>query len=192
MTASAGGARALVRGCSLCSPSHRRWCDAWSPSRSPSGLSSPSSRASGRGGTTEPRRRTHGPASQRGGVSRTDRQGGPTAAVLALGLQLPIPRPLALGAPTSRFPGRGRPAVASRSDRGSRLTIDPQTLADDLGAFLADLQHLDPTGGAPPSDDNFFRGGLLTALFGADAHCDLGSSMRNCSRRCRAGVERGA
>jgi aminoglycoside phosphotransferase (APT) family kinase protein len=83
--------------------------------------------------------------------------------VLALGLQLPIPRPVALGAPTSRFPWPwsirrwlpGQPA-----DRRSRF--DPQTLAGDLSAFLADLQHLDPTGGPPPSDDNFFRGGLLS------------------------------
>jgi aminoglycoside phosphotransferase (APT) family kinase protein len=82
--------------------------------------------------------------------------------ILAPRLRLPIPRPIALGSPTPQFPWPwsirrwlpGRPA-----DRRSRF--DPRSLADDLGTFLMDLQGLDATGGPPPGNHNFFRGGPL-------------------------------
>jgi aminoglycoside phosphotransferase (APT) family kinase protein len=78
-------------------------------------------------------------------------------------LPLPIPVPLAKGAPADGYPFpwsvyrwlEGEPAATGRID-------DPVDLATTLADFLAALYRIDPTGGPPPGRHNFFRGGPLT------------------------------
>jgi aminoglycoside phosphotransferase (APT) family kinase protein len=83
--------------------------------------------------------------------------------VLAGRLPLPIPEPLAKGAPAREFPRKwsvyrwldGDHATAGR-------VTDPGRFAADLADFLAALYQIDPAGGPPPGEHNFFRGGPLT------------------------------
>ena len=82
---------------------------------------------------------------------------------LAGRLPLPIPEPLAMGAPAREFPRQwsvyrwldGDHATAGR-------VTDPGQFAADLADFLAALYQIDPAGGPPPGKHNFFRGGPLT------------------------------
>jgi aminoglycoside phosphotransferase (APT) family kinase protein len=82
--------------------------------------------------------------------------------VLAPRLPLPIPTPLAKGAPTPDYQHPwsiyrwldGRTASAA-------LVADPLAFATDLAAFLADLQAVDATDGRQPGLHNWFRGGTL-------------------------------
>ena len=78
-------------------------------------------------------------------------------------LPLPIPVPLAKGAPADGYPFpwsvyrwlEGETAATGRID-------DPIDLATTLADFLSALYRIDPTGGPPPGRHNFFRGGPLT------------------------------
>ncbi|WP_243753995.1 aminoglycoside phosphotransferase family protein [Labedaea rhizosphaerae] len=79
--------------------------------------------------------------------------------VLAAGLPLPIPVPLAKGRPSADYPLPwsvyawidGVPATADR-------IADPVRFAIDLAGFLAALQDIDPTDGPLPGTHNWFRG----------------------------------
>ena len=79
---------------------------------------------------------------------------------LAPQLPLPIPEPVALGQPDAGYPWKwsiyrwleGEPA---RPDG----IADLGEFATTLGEFLAALQKADATGGPPPGEHNFFRGG---------------------------------
>lgn len=79
--------------------------------------------------------------------------------MLAPLLPLPIPTPLAKGAPTPEFPLpwsvygwiEGETAVEAPID-------DLSTFAEDLAGFLVALQRVDPEGGPPPGRHNFYRG----------------------------------
>jgi aminoglycoside phosphotransferase (APT) family kinase protein len=81
---------------------------------------------------------------------------------LAPHLPLPIPQPLAKGAPAHGYPMPwsvyswigGEPASTARVD-------DVGQLATDLAQFLAALYRIDPAGGPAPGPHNFFRGGPL-------------------------------
>ena len=81
---------------------------------------------------------------------------------LAGRLPLPIPEPLARGVPGCGYPWPwsvyrwlgGEPAAIAQASDLSRL-------AADLASFLAALYQIDPSGGPPPGDHNFFRGGAL-------------------------------
>lgn len=83
--------------------------------------------------------------------------------ILAPQLPLPIPEPLALGAPAHGYPRRwsvyrwieGQPGTSAR-------VADPRRFATDLAGFLGALQRIDPAGGPPPGEHNFFRGGPLS------------------------------
>ena len=83
--------------------------------------------------------------------------------VLARRLPLPIPEPLGRGVPGRGFPWPwsvyrwlpGTPVAAGH-------VADPAAFAADLAAFLAALYRIDPAGGPPPGEHNFFRGGPLT------------------------------
>jgi aminoglycoside phosphotransferase (APT) family kinase protein len=105
--------------------------------------------------------------------------------VLAPRLPLPIPEPIALGAPTPQFAWPwsirrwlcGQPAVR-------RSQFAPEALADDLGTFLAGLQVLAAIGGPPPSDDNFFRGGPLN-IYSEQTHAAI-SVLPSASDRAHA------
>jgi aminoglycoside phosphotransferase (APT) family kinase protein len=87
--------------------------------------------------------------------------------LLAGRLPLPIPQPLARGAPGCGFPWPwsvyrwlpGTPLAASH-------VPDRTALAADLAGFLAALYRIDPAGGPPPGEHNFYRGGPLTVYDG--------------------------
>ncbi len=78
-------------------------------------------------------------------------------------LPLPIPTPLAKGAPAHGYPWHwsiyrwleGETATAERIG-------DLREFATAVARFLTALQQIDPTGGPPPGPHNFFRGGPLT------------------------------
>ena len=82
---------------------------------------------------------------------------------LARQVPLPIPEPLARGAPGYEYPWQwsvyrwldGDHATAGR-------VAEPGRFAADLADFLAALYQIDPAGGPPPGQHNFFRGGPLT------------------------------
>jgi aminoglycoside phosphotransferase (APT) family kinase protein len=84
--------------------------------------------------------------------------------VLGPQLPVPIPKPLAKGTPGCGFPAPwsiygwldGEPAAVV----GVR---DYDSLADDLGHFLACLQRIDTAGGPPPGPHSFNRGGPVAA-----------------------------
>jgi aminoglycoside phosphotransferase (APT) family kinase protein len=83
--------------------------------------------------------------------------------VLAPRLPLPIPAPVAQGAPDCGYPYPwsvyrwldGRPASTARS-------IDLPRVAAALGEFLTALRAVDATDGPEPGRHNFFRGGPLS------------------------------
>jgi aminoglycoside phosphotransferase (APT) family kinase protein len=83
--------------------------------------------------------------------------------VLADQLPLPIPRPLGKGRPGCGFPRSwsvyqwlpGQPAMFDRID-------DLRQFATDLAGFLRALYRIDPAGGPPGGEHNFWRGGPLT------------------------------
>jgi aminoglycoside phosphotransferase (APT) family kinase protein len=83
---------------------------------------------------------------------------------LAPQLPLPIPVPLAMGRPDAAYPWhwsiyRWRDGEIALTERIADLTEFAATLAE----FLVALQQVDTTGGPPPGQHNFFRGGSLTA-----------------------------
>ncbi|HEY3976068.1 MAG TPA: aminoglycoside phosphotransferase family protein [Streptosporangiaceae bacterium] len=104
-------------------------------------------------------------------------------AVLAPQLPLPIPEPLAMGAPGRDFP---RPWSVYRWIEGQTAQAGPVAslpeLAADLAGFLAALHRADPSGGPEPGPHNFFRGGspgyydaeTRTALAALHGHIDTG------------------
>ena len=83
--------------------------------------------------------------------------------VLAPQLPLPIPAPLAKGAPGNGFP---RPWSVYRWLEGQHATVDRVTdherLAKDLAGFLAALYRIDTAGGPAAGAHSFFRGGSLS------------------------------
>ena len=78
---------------------------------------------------------------------------------LAPHLPLAIPVPLAKGTPGEGYPW---PWSVYRWLEGENATIeriaDPRQAATKLARFIAALQRIDPTGGPPPGEHNFFRG----------------------------------
>ena len=82
---------------------------------------------------------------------------------LAPHLPLPIPVPLAKGAPAFGYPWQwsvyrwleGETAIIWR-------IADLRRFATALAGFLTALQRIDPAGGPPPGEHNFYRGGPLT------------------------------
>lgn len=82
--------------------------------------------------------------------------------VLAPRLPLPIPTPVARGAPSIAFP---RPWSVYRWLEGAPATADRisdhERLATDLADFLSALYRVDPADGPPAGPHSFFRGGPL-------------------------------
>jgi len=82
-------------------------------------------------------------------------------------LPLPIPVPLALGAPALGYPW---PWSIYRWLEGETAAIeriaDLRQFATTLARFLTALQRIDATGGPPPGQHNFFRGGPLAIYAG--------------------------
>jgi aminoglycoside phosphotransferase (APT) family kinase protein len=83
--------------------------------------------------------------------------------ILAQRLPLPIPEPLAKGAPAYGYPWHwsiyswieGETATIER-------IVDLGRFATDLAEFLVALNRIDPAGGPAPGKHNFFRGGPLS------------------------------
>jgi aminoglycoside phosphotransferase (APT) family kinase protein len=100
-------------------------------------------------------------------------------------LPLPIPVPLAKGAPDDGYPWQwsvygwieGQTATAER-------IADLREFATSLARFLTALQRIDSSGGPPPGRHNFFRGGPLKvydaetrqALAALDGRIDAGAA----------------
>ena len=82
--------------------------------------------------------------------------------ILAPSLPLPIPAPLAQGAPSRAYPWSWS---VYRWLEGESATLerlaDPVEFARALADFLAALQRVDPAGGPPPGPHSFERGGTL-------------------------------
>lgn len=81
---------------------------------------------------------------------------------LAPALPLPIPQPLALGAPDLGYPwnwtiSRWLPG----QDANQASITDRIRFAIDLAGFVAALHRIDPTGGPRPGPGSFHRGGRL-------------------------------
>jgi aminoglycoside phosphotransferase (APT) family kinase protein len=87
---------------------------------------------------------------------------------LAPHLPLPIPVPLAKGAPTDGYPWQWS---VYRWLEGETATVeriaDLRQFATALAQFLTALQRIDSAGGPPPGRHNFFRGGPL-AVYDAE------------------------
>jgi aminoglycoside phosphotransferase (APT) family kinase protein len=78
---------------------------------------------------------------------------------LAPHLPLPIPAPLAKGAPDAGYPCSW--TVCPWLEGKNPATDDlpkPRTFAKDLADFVRALHRIDPTGGPPAGERNFFRG----------------------------------
>jgi aminoglycoside phosphotransferase (APT) family kinase protein len=90
---------------------------------------------------------------------------------LAPSLTLPIPTPLAIGAPTSEYPWRwsiygwieGEIAVPEHVD-------DMAELATSLAAFLTALHRIDAAKGPPPGAHNFYRGASVATYDAETRH----------------------
>ncbi len=82
---------------------------------------------------------------------------------LATHLDIPIPHPVALGAPSPIFPWRWaiRTWLAGVPASGEPLG-ESITFATDVGQFLRRLQTVALQAGITPGDDNFHRGGPLS------------------------------
>ena len=82
--------------------------------------------------------------------------------ILAEQLPLPIPQPLAKGAPGCGYPWSWS---VYRWLKGAPATVEPianqREFATALAAFLAAMYRINPAGGPPPGQHNFFRGGPL-------------------------------
>jgi aminoglycoside phosphotransferase (APT) family kinase protein len=78
---------------------------------------------------------------------------------LAPRLPLPAPVPFGEGAPGQGYPFTWSVYSWLKGDNATfeRIT-DLGQLAIDLARFVADLQRIDPAGGPPPGEHNFFRG----------------------------------
>jgi len=83
-------------------------------------------------------------------------------------LSLPIPSPIAVGEPTAQYP---LPWSVNRWLEGETITAsnvrDRGRLAQDLAAFLQELQAIDASNGMPAGKHNFYRGGNL-AVYNED------------------------
>ncbi|MCF6110106.1 aminoglycoside phosphotransferase family protein [Mesorhizobium muleiense] len=82
-------------------------------------------------------------------------------------LPLPVPVPLAMGAPVDEYPWHWS---VYRWIEGETATLEriaslPQFAAG-LAQFLVALQRVDPAGGPAPGQHNFFRGGPLSVYDG--------------------------
>jgi aminoglycoside phosphotransferase (APT) family kinase protein len=79
---------------------------------------------------------------------------------LAPSLPLPIPEPIGLGRPSEDYSHHWSVRRWLEGDTASLTTIDDlPRFARDLAGFLRALQSVDATGGPPPGDHCFHRGG---------------------------------
>jgi aminoglycoside phosphotransferase (APT) family kinase protein len=89
--------------------------------------------------------------------------------VLAPQLPLPIPVPVAQGSPGGSYPYSWSVYRWLDGEVAARAAIaDPVAFASSLAGFLNALRFVDATGGPPPGEHNFFRGGPL-AVYEAEA-----------------------
>src|SRR3569623_1824141 len=90
--------------------------------------------------------------------------------IFAPQLPLPVPVPVGIGRPTEEYPCAWSIYDWLDGEPVTREAIeDPVQFGWDLAKFLTALQKIDTTGGPPPGQHNFLRGGDVMAAFGADA-----------------------
>ena len=78
---------------------------------------------------------------------------------LAPQLPLAVPVPLAAGKPLEGYPFEWAVYRWLEGEAATEAPIaDPAQAAADLAGFIAALQRVDPSGGPPPGEHNFFRG----------------------------------
>lgn len=83
-------------------------------------------------------------------------------------LPLPIPVPLAMGVPAAGYPWHWSVYRWLEGENAALERIaDLPGFATTLAHFLVALQRIDPAGGPPPGQHNFFRGGPL-AIYDAE------------------------
>lgn len=90
-------------------------------------------------------------------------------------LPLPVPQPVAHGAPGCGYPfgwSVNRWLVGQTAASGR--IADLSRFAADVGRFLLALRALDPAGGPPPGPHNFFRGGAV-ATYADETLAAIGS-----------------
>jgi len=80
-----------------------------------------------------------------------------------LGPQLPlaVPVPLADGMPAEGYPFEWSVYSWLEGESGAIERVDPTRLVADLAQFVTALERIDPAGGPPPGEHNFFRGAPL-------------------------------
>ncbi|WP_214475898.1 aminoglycoside phosphotransferase family protein [Mesorhizobium sp. dw_380] len=82
-------------------------------------------------------------------------------------LPLPIPVPLAMGIPAEGYPWHWSVYGWIEGETAKRERIaNLSQFAADLAGFLIALKRIDASGGPPPGQHNFFRGGPLTVYDG--------------------------
>lgn len=79
--------------------------------------------------------------------------------ILAPLLPLPIPTPVVAGEPGEGYPWRWSVHWWVAGEPAPHGVGEQEKFGRALAAFLRTLQHIDPTGGPPPGDHNFWRGG---------------------------------
>jgi aminoglycoside phosphotransferase (APT) family kinase protein len=101
-------------------------------------------------------------------------------------LPLPIPFPLAMGAPAEDYPWHWSVYGWIEGETAKRERIgDLSQFAAGLAGFLVALKRVDPTGGPAPGQHNFFRGGPLAvydgetrrAITALGSHIDTGLAI---------------
>lgn len=104
-------------------------------------------------------------------------------------LPLPVPVPLAMGAPVDDYPWHWS---VYRWIEGETATLEriaslPQFAAG-LAQFLVALQRIDPAGGPAPGQHNFFRGGPLSVYDGEDPASNCNPRRQDRQGRRERGV----
>ncbi len=94
--------------------------------------------------------------------------------ILAPQLPLRVPAPVALGEPEHGYPWRWTIYDWIDDEPVRRESVpDLVAFAADLASFLNALHGLDASGGPPPGEHNFFRGGDVIDVYGEEARRSL-------------------
>jgi aminoglycoside phosphotransferase (APT) family kinase protein len=89
---------------------------------------------------------------------------------LASKLPLPVPVPVGIGRPAEDYPCAWSIYDWLDGEPVTREGVhDPVQFGWDLAKFIIALQAIDPSGGPPPGQHNYFRGAAVMAVYGDEA-----------------------